>query len=248
MRHMLRLTMLILALFLVPAIATAGWWVLKERPGSWRDADWSSSGVLPPPTADMDAAVYLMAARTGGLKGAFSVHSWLVFKRKGATTYDRYEKVGWGMPVRHNDRPADGRWYSNEPVVLHSASGPQAERLIPLFEAAIGRYPYSKRGDYHIWPGPNSNSFVAYLMRAVPEFGGRLPGNAVGRDFAPGLFDYASGPGAHEFRATLGGLAGLAVGPGARLELQLGGLVAGIDLERPALIVPAYGRVTLFDG
>ena len=248
MRHMLRLTMLILALFLVPAIATAGWWVLKERPGWWRDADWSSSGVLPPPTADTDAAVYLMAARTGGLKGAFSVHSWLVFKRKGATTYDRYEKVGWGMPVRHNDRPADGRWYSNEPVVLHSASGPQAERLIPLFEAAIGRYPYSKRGDYHIWPGPNSNSFVAYLMRAVPEFGGRLPGNAVGRDFAPGLFDYAIGPGAHEFRATLGGLAGLAVGPGARLELQLGGLVAGIDLERPALIVPAYGRVTLFDG
>ena len=56
-----------------------------------------------------------MAARTGGLKGAFSVHTWIVIKKAGAKAYERYDKVGWGMPIRRNAYPADGRWYSNVP-------------------------------------------------------------------------------------------------------------------------------------
>lgn len=245
MRLLFRLVLAVLALFLLPAVATAGWWALKDRPVSWRDADWSSSGILPAAGADGEAAVYLMAARTGGIKGAFAVHSWIVLKKPGARHYDRYDKVGWGMPVRHNSRAADGRWYSNEPRILHSASGAEAERLIPRFEAAIAAYPFARHGDYRIWPGPNSNSFIAHVLDQVPEFGGRLPGNAVGRDYAPGLFFHSAGPGRFEFRATFGGIAGFSTGPGLRAEMHLGGLVAGIDLEAPALIVPAYGRLGL---
>ena len=78
-----------------------------------------------------------MAARTGGLKGIVSVHTWLVLKHAGAAAYDRYDVVGWGDPVRRNSRPADGRWYSNAPLVIYELKGDEAERLLPKVEAAI---------------------------------------------------------------------------------------------------------------
>ncbi|MEI9803883.1 MAG: DUF3750 domain-containing protein [Pseudolabrys sp.] len=43
----------------------------------------------------------------------FSVHSWVVFKRANARNWTRYDVVGWGMPVRTNGWPADGRWFGN---------------------------------------------------------------------------------------------------------------------------------------
>ena len=60
-----------------------------------------------------------------------------------------------------------------------------AQALIPKIEAAIKEYSYANAGDYRIWPGPNSNTFVATVLRAIPELGAALPPNAVGRDFRP---------------------------------------------------------------
>lgn len=236
---------LLILVFIFPALATAGWWSLKDRPDSWSSADWSATGILLDPAADEEAAAYLMAARTGGLKGAFSVHSWIVMKEPAGREYVRYDTVGWGMPIRRNGYPADARWYSNDPEIIHSVHGEEAARLIPLFEAAIERYPYSGRGDYRIWPGPNSNSFIAYLLREVPEFGAVMPSNAVGRDFAPGFFSADWSPEAWDFHATFGGFLGLAAGLRSGLEVHFAGLVAGIDLMRPALKIPAYGRLEL---
>lgn len=245
--RILRLVLVfVFCVFVVPSAATAGWWMLQDRPGSWSSADWSASGVLPKADADDEAAVYLMAARTGGLKGAVAVHTWIVLKRPGAGTYDRYDKVGWGMPVRHNRYPADGLWYSNRPRIVHAVHGAQAAALVPEFEAAIRRYPYSHRGDYRIWPGPNSNTFTAWLLRKVPAFGGAMPSNAVGRDYAPGLFAIDHSADWLDVHATLGGLAGFAIGVHSGIEVHFAGLVAGIDVARPALKIPAYGRVALF--
>ena len=168
MRFLRKLTAFLIVAFLVPAAVTSAWWALKDRPPSWRSADWTSAGILPDPAVNEEAAIYLLAARTGGLKGAFSVHSWIVFKKAGAANYERYDKVGWGMPVRRNGYAADGRWYSKVPQIIHAARGEEAERLIPRFEAAIASYPHTRNGDYRIWPGPNSNSFVAHVLREVP--------------------------------------------------------------------------------
>jgi hypothetical protein len=143
----------LLAVFIAPALANIGWWYVKDRPANWRQADWSSSGLLPAANADDSAAVYVLAARTGGLKGALAVHSWIVTKKAGANSYDRYDKVGWGAPIRKNSRPADGRWYSNEPFTVREVRGAAAELLIPQVEAAIASYPYSRNGDYRVWPG-----------------------------------------------------------------------------------------------
>ena len=68
--------------------------------------------------------------------------------------------------------------------MLADISGAEAEKLIPRIEKTVKAYDYSQSGDYRIWPGPNSNSFIAAVLRAVPELSVTLPSNAVGRDAA----------------------------------------------------------------
>ena len=233
------LLLAILVIFIAPVLAHAAIWLSEERPGSWRDADWSSAGVLPDPRADPAASIRVMAARTGGLKGIVSVHTWLVLKDRNATGYKRYDVVGWGNPVRLNSQPADGRWYSNDPVVIHELKGPEAERLLPKVEAAIAEYQWSERGSYRIWPGPNSNTFVATVLAAVPEFNADMPPTAIGRDYPNGSW-VRRAPGGGLF-ITLGGFAGLTLGLREGIEVNFFGLVAGIRLHRPALILPGFG-------
>ena len=232
--------------FLLPVAATSAWWAMLDRPASWRAANWQSSGVLPPAQAP-GAAIHVLAARTGGLKGALAVHSWIVIKRPGEANYERYDKVGWGMPIRRNGYPADAHWYSNRPFFVHSITGQEAERLIPQVEAAIADYPWRNNGGYRIWPGPNSNSFVAHVLREVPGIGIRLPPNATGRDYAPGFASVRLAPDRRDLHVTLGGLAGFALGARSGLEVHLLGVVAGVDFVNPALKVPALGSIGVAD-
>lgn len=228
--------------FIAPALASMGVQAAGSYPNSWRSADWSSSGQIPGAEDDRQAAVYVMAARTGGLKGALASHSWIVTKPENGS-YTRYDKVGWGSPIRINGYPPDGRWYSNEPRALLIVRGEKAQSLIPEIEAAVAAYPHSARGDYVIWPGPNSNSFVAHVLRTVPELGIALPPEAVGRDYRPfGEFITLSDDW-RNLELSLGGYAGLAVGEIHGFEIRLAGLVFGIDVKRPALKLPGFGRI-----
>lgn len=240
---MKKIVLFVLLCFVAPALASLAVRAASSQPGSWRAADWSSSGTLPAASHTSDAAIYVMAARTGGLKGALAVHSWIVTKTAGGTNYTRYDKVGWGNPIRTNAYPADGRWYSNAPEVLLELHGADAEQLIPQIEAAVRDYPFSGRGDYKIWPGPNSNSFVAYVLRAVPQLDIALPPEAIGRDFRPfGDFVTLSADW-HNVELSLGGYAGIAAGALYGLEVRLGGLVFGLDIARPGIKLPGFGRI-----
>lgn len=238
-----RLVIFVSVVFFVPAMLSLAMWAAKERPGSWRHADWGSAGILRPAGADPGAAVYVMAARTGGMKGALSVHSWIVLKRPGQVGYDRYDKVGWGVPVRRNAFAADGRWFSNEPHIVKEIHGSAAEALIAPIERAIAGYPGNRRGDYNIWPGPNSNSFVAYILRSVPEIGAAAPALAVGRDYLPGTLLLSVDPDGKDFHLSLFGLAGMAVGARSGFEIHFLGLVAGFDILRPGVKLPGFGRI-----
>ena len=239
------LFLLILVLFVVPAAAAAVWWSTVDRPSSWNSADWGPSGTLPPASSVDGAVVHVMSARTGGLKGAISVHSWIVTKRAGERRYNRYDKVGWGNPVRRNAYAADAYWYSNAPTILQTLRGEEAERAIDGIERAVASYPYARRGGYRIWPGPNSNSFIAHVLREVPALRVNLPEIAVGRDYPTDgrlvAWDGARG----DLRLSLWGYAGLTVGRTAGLEVNFLGLVTGIDPLRPALKLPGFGRVGL---
>ena len=246
-RALARLLVAIVAIFLAPALASAAWWASIDRPTSWRQADWSASGILPAAEDSAAPAIYIMAARTGGMKGAFATHSWIVTKEAGGD-YRRYDKVGWGRPVRIDGYPADARWYSNLPEIVGSAHGAEAERLIPEVEAAIAAYPHNgEAGDpgYRIYPGPNSNSFVAHVLHDVPELGIVLPPNAVGRDYLSGGRFFAVADDGLNVHATFYGLAGFSAGIRSGIEIHLMGLVAGIDFRRIGIKVPAFGLVSV---
>src|SRR5207237_6004280 len=139
----------------------------EGRAQSWHDADWSSIGSLPPAASHPEARVLVMSARTGRWKGIFATHCWIVLKPEDARAWSRYDVVGWGNPVRTNGWAPDGLWYGNKPTVLVDITGAQAAALIPRIEDAVKGYQFANAGDYRIWPGPNSNTFVATVQRAV---------------------------------------------------------------------------------
>ncbi|MGE0750776.1 MAG: DUF3750 domain-containing protein [Variibacter sp.] len=236
---------ILLGIFLVPLAARAALFAFEDRPATWRDADWSSAGLLPKPADAPDARLLIFSGRTGGLKGLVAVHSWVVVKRANAKAWSRYDVVGWGSPVRLNGWVADGRWFGSVPTVVADVRGAEAEALIPKVEAAIKGYRYSHFGDYRLWPGPNSNTFVATVLRAVPELGVALPPNAVGKDFRNegfyvGLTDSGTG-----IEMSVFGLLGVKLGWVEGLEVNLLGLVSGLDFKAPALKLPGFGRIGL---
>jgi len=234
------IVLILLALFLLPIAVRAALATFEEHPQSWRTADWSSIGGLPAASRHPAARILILSARTGRWKGIFATHSWVVLKRENAPAWTRYDVVGWGNPVRTNGWAPDGRWYGDKPMVVADVSGAQAGALIPRIEAAIRGYAFAKAGDYRVWPGPNSNTFVAAILRAVPELGATLPPTAIGKDFRPwpfiGLSDSHTG-----LEASVWGVLGVKIGWVEGIELNFLGLVAGLDLRQPGIKLPGFG-------
>jgi hypothetical protein len=228
--------------FLLPLGAHAAWWMAHDHPASWSAANWSSSGMLPAAAANREAQVLVFAARTGRWKGIFAHHSWIVLKPAGATEYVRYDKVGWGRPVRRNGWAADALWYGNRPELIGRADGAAAEALIPRIEAAVAAYPHNGNGGYRVWPGPNSNTFVAHVLAAGPELDATLPPTAIGKDWTDGVL-LGPTPSGTGFRVSIAGLLGISIGWVEGLEVNLLGGVVGLDLRRPALKLPGFGRI-----
>jgi hypothetical protein len=239
-----RLMLAFIALFLLPAMASAALIAYRGGPKSWRDYDGSARSSLPAAAAHPEARVLVMAGRTRGWKGAVALHSWIVIKPANATTWRRYDVVGWGgSPLRTNYWGPD-IWFGEQPEVVLDLAGAAAEALIPRIEAAIKDYHYVSDGDYRMWPGPNSNTFIAAVLRAVPELGAILPSNAIGRDYRPlpyvGFTDSGTG-----IEASLWGVLGIKLGWIEGVELNVLGLVAGLDLRRPGIKLPGFGTLGL---
>ena len=91
-------------------------------------------------------------------------------------SYQRWDLTAWGDPIRMNGFEPDGRWFGQVPELVFAADGDAA--LEPRSRACGPRSSPTgtgNRGDYQAWPGPNSNTFVATVMAAVPEIGAALP-------------------------------------------------------------------------
>ena len=232
-------------LFLGPLAVHAVVYSQTPWPDNWSTADWSSSGLLPAPRLQTEATVRVYSARTGRWKGIFAVHSWLVMKRASEAQYHRYDVVGWGRPVRHNNFPADGFWYSAKPELQYEISGAAAQALIPKIEKAIHNYPYNHYGSYKLWPGPNSNSFIAAIMRSVPEWQTTLPPTAIGKDFIGYGKWISPTPSNTGWQISFMGYAGISASILEGFEINILGLVVGIDIFNPAIKLPGFGRIGL---
>ena len=163
----------LLVVFALPIAARGGLYAVADHPRSWRDANWSSTHLLPPADQDRQARVLVFAARAGGWKSVFAVHTWVVVKPENATAYTRYDVMGFGQPVRVNMHAPDAYWFGDRPRLVADVRGARAAAAIPKIEAAVKSYPYATWGSYRVWPGPNSNTFTATLLRAAPELDSR---------------------------------------------------------------------------
>ena len=237
----------LLILVIAPLLWSAGM-VHGGAVTHWSQARWDSAGLAPDPATTPEAVVQVYAARAWDWKGILAVHSWIVMKRTGAAAFERYEVVGWGVrrgapAVRKDMRAIDGYWAGNPPRVLVEHRGPEVEALIDRIEAAIASYPYPDQ--YRTWPGPNSNTFIAHIGREVPELGLDMPPIAVGKDYLTNGGLFARTPSGSGVQLSLLGVLGLSVGRTEGLEINLLGLIIGIDPLGLALKLPGVGRVGL---
>lgn len=215
---------------------------------SWRTAARHSAGIAPDPVELADIAiVQVYSAPTFGWRGLFAEHPWIIYKKSGETAFTRYDVVGWRGDdvVRRNYALPDGFWYGSRPTVLVDHRGNGVDALIERIETAIKRYPYPHT--YRSYPGPNSNTFLAHIGRAVPALRLDLPANAIGKDYRPishplGLSTSGSG-----VQVSLLGLLGLSIGFEEGVEMNILGLNFGVDLNSPGLRLPFIGRLGLDD-
>ena len=237
----------LLVLVIAPLLWTAGM-VHGGAIQHWSQARWDSAGLAPDPASTPEPVVQVYAARAWGWKGVLAVHSWIVIKRAGAAAFERYEVVGWGVrrgapAIRKDMRAVDGYWAGNQPQVVAERRGPGVEELIDRIEAAIESYPYPDQ--YRTWPGPNSNTFIAHIGREVPELALNMPPTAVGKDYLSDGGLLARTPSGSGFQLSLLGVLGLSLGVTEGLEINLLGLVIGVDPLGLALKLPGVGRIGL---
>jgi hypothetical protein len=93
-----------------------------------------------------------------------------------------------------------------------------------------------------MWPGPNSNTFTAWVARAVPELEVDLPPTAIGKDYLGDRL-VATAPSGSGVQVSLYGLLGFTVSGVEGLEVNLLGLTFGAGLSPPALKLPIIGRI-----
>ena len=70
-----------------------------------------------------------------------------------------------------------------------------------------------------------------------------MPSTAIGKDYLPIDRIVSTTPSGTGVQVSLLGLLGVIAGPDEGLELNVLGLVTGVDVRRPALKLPGIGRV-----
>jgi hypothetical protein len=216
-------------------------------PGNWREASRASVGLAPDPATTPEAVAQVYAARAVRWRGYFGVHTWIAVKPTNAARYTVYEVTRWqrrhgGSTVSVSERVPDGRWYGNAPELVADIRGPDVDATIDRIEAAVAAYPHTD--EYHVWPGPNSNTFTAYVLRAVPELRADLPPTAIGKDYI-GHRLLAHTPSGTGMQLSLLGLLGVSAGVEEGFEINLLGMSFGVDPLDLAVKLPFAGRFGL---
>lgn len=209
------------------------WWTASREP----------VGLAPDPALTPEAVVQVYGARAFSWRGYLGIHTWIAVKPTQAKSYTIYEVIGWlqrrKMPVLviYENVP-DRRWYGNMPEILVEKRGDGVDALIERIDQAARSYPYAK--DYTIWPGPNSNTFTAWISRAVPELQLDLPPTAIGKDYL-GCRLISQAPSGSGFQISFFGLIGVLVSKVEGVEFNLLGLSFGVGLDPPVIRLPLAG-------
>ena len=132
-----------------------------------------------------NTVVEIRAARIPGWSGFFADHHWLLmlhgFDGKHYESCDRWEvwqhanqnDSSWGHLHKNLLAPCQSvgvgrsrsikQWFDED-----------AHAIIETIESSPNTYPFNKK--YRYWPGPNSNTFVQWVMRDRMKLGIRAVG------------------------------------------------------------------------
>ncbi len=152
----------------------------------WHSVSRESAGIAPLPSTTNEAVLTVYGASTWGWRGLFAIHTWIATKQTGETNYLVYDVVGWrgyyGLPVMRITRDIPDRyWYGERPQILKEHRGPGVDKLIEAVDKAAQSYPW--KSTYKVFPGPNSNTFIAWIGQQVPELELDLPLSAIGSEY-----------------------------------------------------------------
>jgi hypothetical protein len=153
-------------------------WALEPEP--------AGAAIAPDPDDYKDAVIQVYGANVWGLRGRFAIHTWVAIKARNATTYTIYQVIGWrlrrtGSAVSVSEGDPAKPWFGSPAILLHDVRGARANSLLERVRDAVVTYPFD--AEYTMWPGPNSNSFTAWLGLEVPELKLRLPAKAIGKSW-----------------------------------------------------------------
>ena len=152
----------------------------------WRTASRESAGIAPDPSITNEAVLHIYGANAWGWRSWFAIHTWIAAKRTGEASYMVYDVVGWrdhhGAPVLKitHDVP-DRYWFGEKPRILIERRGAGVDELIDAVDKAAHCYPW--KTTYKAFPGPNSNTFTAWIIKQVPELELDLPFSAIGSGY-----------------------------------------------------------------
>jgi len=153
----------------------------------YRTASRKSAGMAPNPATNRGAVLQIYGASTWGWRGWFAIHTWIATKPANAESYTVYEVIGWrqhrGLSVMRIEKDLPDRyWYGERPRLLKDLRGESAAKLIEAVDHAAKSYPWPDT--YKAFPGPNSNTFTAWIAKQVPDLGLDLPFSAIGSGYA----------------------------------------------------------------
>ena len=236
-----------LLLSALAAVALLAWLAMVPAAAhDWRTASRESAGIAPDPALVKEAVVQVYTARAFHWRGYFGVHSWIAVKPTDAPEFTVYEIIGWRLyrgdsVLAIHNRAADARWFGSMPTIIADIRGDGVDDVIKRIDRVSRAYPLT--GQYRLWPGPNSNTFTAYVARRVPELKVDLPPTAIGKDYLSGGGIFARAPSGTGYQISVFGLLGVLAGIEEGVELNLLGLVFGVDPLGPALKLPMVGRL-----
>lgn len=232
-------------LFVVFISALLVHFVTEHVKAGWRTASRESVGLAPDPEQTPEPIIQVYGARAYGWRGYFGIHTWIAVKPSLARTYTVYEVIGWylrrgGSVVAIHQQAPDRRWFGSMPVLLAEKRGDGVDLLIDRIDKAAHSYPYAR--EYSVWPGPNSNTFTAWVSRAVPELALDLPPTAIGKDYLGDSLTSVA-PSGSGWQWSMYGLLGVIVSEVEGFEVNLLGLSFGIASDPIALKLPIIGRI-----
>jgi len=152
----------------------------------WRTASREPAGIAPNPAVSREAVLQVYGAPAWGWRGWFAIHTWIAAKATNEASYTVYEVIGWrqrrGLPVVRIEKDLPDRyWFGERPRLLKQFRGDGVDRMIDAVDRAAKSYPWPDT--YKAFPGPNSNTFTAWISRRVPELGLELPFSAIGSGY-----------------------------------------------------------------